>query len=399
MPKQTKPLTHTEIKAAKPKDKDYALTDGGGLSLRVRSSGAKQWRYSYNHPVTKKRINLTLGPYPELSLSDARDRRQALSSLKAKGLDPKASIEQEQTAAELALGNTLYEVASQWFEVKKTSVSADYAQDIWRSLELHIFPEEGNRPIAEISAPVIIKHLRPIEAKGSLETVKRITQRLNEIMTFAVNSGLVSANPLAGIGHAFKKPKTKNLAALRPEELPELLTKLQEANIQKQTRYLVLWQLHTMTRPSEAAKAMWAEIDLDAKLWTIPPEKMKKQREHKIPLTKQTLAILEAMKPISGHRDYIFPGTRNPKSHTNTQLVNTVLNRMGLGERTVGHGLRSLASTTLNEQGFDPEIIELALSHVDSNQVRAAYNRAEYLEKRRKLLDWWSLHISDSMVL
>ena len=168
------------------------------------------------------------------------------------------------------------------------------------------------------------------------------------------------------------------------------------ASIKRTTRCLIEWQLHTMTRPSEASGAMWKEIDMESKVWTIPSERMKKRRDQRIPLTDQMLAILEVMKPISGHREFVFPSDRDPKKPCNSQTANMALKRMGFAGRLVSHGLRSLASTTLNEQGFDRDLIEAALAHVDDNQVRSAYNRTDYLERRRPMMNWWSEHILEA---
>lgn len=213
-------------------------------------------------------------------------------------------------------------------------------------------------------------------------------------MTYAVNSGYIQANPLAGIKETFKKPQKQNMPSLKPEELPELMQALATASIKRVTRFLIEWQLHTLTRPGEAAGTRWDEIDFENKLWIIPAERMKKRREHVIPLSQQAIELLEAIKPISGHRDFVFPSDRNPRTHINNETANMALKRMGFEGRLVSHGLRSLGSTTLNEHEFNPDIIEAALAHVDKNQVRSAYNRAEYIKKRRELMDWWSDHIN-----
>ncbi len=180
-------------------------------------------------------------------------------------------------------------------------------------------------------------------------------------MNFATNCGLIQANPLTGIKAAFKKPKKENMAALQPTELPELMAAIANASIKRTTRCLLEWQLHTMTRPSEASASKWDEIDINGKVWTIPAERMKKRREHRIPLTEQALELLEVMKPISGHREFVFPSNRDPKKPCNSQTANMALKRMGFAGRLVSHGLRSLASTTLNEQGFEADLIEAAL--------------------------------------
>ncbi|EKO3516614.1 tyrosine-type recombinase/integrase [Vibrio fluvialis] len=393
MPRQTKPLTATEVKNAKPKDKEYNLVDGQGLKLRVLPSGSKQWQLNYYRPTNGKRANLNLGRYPDVSLVQARKSSMEAKELIAQGTDPQEERKRKQQEYRENHEHTFLKVSEDWFEIKRHDVTPDYAVDIWRSLELHIFPQLSDIPVKDITAPKIIQLLKPIEAKGSLETVKRLSQRLNEIMNFATNCGLIQANPLTGIRAAFKKPKKENMAALTPAELPELMGAIANASIKRTTRCLIEWQLHTMTRPSEASGARWDELDLEKNIWLIPEERMKKRREHRIPLTEQMLALLEVMKPISGHREFIFPSDRDPKKPCNSQTANMALKRMGFAGRLVSHGLRSLASTTLNEQGLDPDLIEAALAHVDDNQVRGAYNRTDYLERRRTMMAWWSEHI------
>lgn len=390
---QTTRLSDRQLKAVKPKDKDYVLTDGDGLQLRVRVNRSMQWNFNYRHPVTKNRINMALGTYPELSLAQARKKTAEARELLAQGIDPKAQRNELKQARLAETEHTFEKVATDWFELKKDSVTQAYAEDIWRSLTLHVFPSLKTTPLSEITAPMIIKLLRPIETKGSLETVKRLTQRLNEIMTYGVNSGMIFANPLSGIRAVFKKPKKQNMAALRPDELSELMVEIANASIKRTTRCLIEWQLHTMTRPAEAATTRWADINFDKGIWTIPPERMKKRRPHSIPLTKQTLALLETLKPYSGHREYVFPADRNPRTHSNSQTANMALKRMGFEGRLVSHGMRSMASTILNEHGWDPELIEVALAHVDKDEVRSAYNRADYIERRRPMMAWWSDHI------
>ena len=306
---------------------------------------------------------------------------------------PKAQRNELQEAKRAETEHTFENVATAWFELKKDSVTPAYAEDIWRSLTLHVFPSMKSTPLSEVNAPMVIKLLRPIEAKGSLETVKRVSQRLNEIMTYGVNSGMIFANPLSGIRAVFKKPKKENMAALPADELPELMMEIANASIKRTTRCLIEWQLHTMTRPAEAATTRWADIDFDKRIWTIPPERMKKRRPHTIPLTEHALSLLETLKPHSSHREYVFPSDRNPRTHANSQTANMALKRMGFQDRLVSHGMRSMASTILNEHGWDPELIEVALAHVDKDEVRSAYNRADYIERRRPMMAWWSEHI------
>jgi len=393
MAKVTTRLSDKEIKSAKPSEKEYNLFDGDGLRLRIKPNGSKNWIFNYYRPTSRKRANLSLGKYPDLSLANARRATLEANELLAQGIDPQEERKRQQQEYKSVHQHTFSNVAKEWFEIKKDDITPDYAVDIWRSLELHIFPSISKVPVSAITAPQIIDLLKPIEAKGSLETVKRLSQRLNEIMNFATNCGLVQANPLVGIKAAFKKPKKENMAALKPAELPELMTAIANASIKRTTRCLIEWQLHTMTRPSEASGASWKEIDWENEVWVIPAERMKKRRDHRIPLTDQMLALLEVMKPISGHREFIFPSDRDPKKPCNSQTANMALKRMGFAGRLVSHGLRSVASTTLNEQGFDKDLIEAALAHVDDNQVRSAYNRTDYLERRKPMMIWWSEYI------
>jgi len=404
MPKLTKPLSNTQIVKAKPKSADYKIADGGGLYIRVRKGGSKDWLFRYLIPYTKNRTDMSLGVYPHITLADARVLRQTAKTQLANNVDPKAFKKHSIRSIELEKSNTFETVMNEWLIVKATKVSKDHAIDIKRSLALHVLPTMGKRVISEITAPEMIQVLKPIQLKGNFETIRRLCQRINECMDFSVNTGIITINPLSKMNAAFQSPEKTNLPTIKPNELPELMKAITRASIKMVTKCLIEWQLHTMVRPSEAATAEWVDIDFDNKVWVIPASKMKKteaarkksDEPHLVPLTEQTLALLEFIKPISGHRDYIFPADRDPKTHTNTQTTNMALKRMGYDKRLVAHGLRSLASTTLNEQGFDADVIEKALAHIDKNEVRRAYNRADYLEPRRVLLQWWSNHIEQA---
>ena len=397
MPKVATPLNDTQIRSAKPTEKEYVLSDTQGLGLRVRPNGTKEWVFRYQKPHTKKRAKITLGSYTGgTTLKQARDTRDKYLSLLAENIDPKAHRDELNQQALLDTTTTLQVVANQWFEVKKTKVTADFALDIWRSLERHIFPLIGQRPISEITAPMAIAAIEPVAARGNLETVKRLCQRLNEIMTFAVNTGVIHHNPLAGIRERFAKPVKQHNPTLEPNQLPMLMQTLNRASIKLQTRVMIEWQLHTMVRPMESAGAKWQEIDLYQMTWTIPAERMKKKREHIVPLTAQTVALLDIMRPISGHLEHVFPSQKDPLRHANEQSPNVALKRMGFKDTLTAHGMRALASTTLNEQGFDYDVIEMALAHVDPNETRRSYNHAKYLPRRRVMMEWWSNHIDQA---
>ncbi|MEF7127517.1 integrase domain-containing protein [Escherichia coli] len=389
MARTTRPLTNTEVLRAKALEKDLTLHDGEGLFLIVKTSGKKLWRFRYQRPATKKRTMMGIGAFPALSLADARRLRADYLALLANGIDPQVQAEFIEEQQQIALDSIFSTVATNWFQIKSKSVSPDYAKDIWRSLEKDIFPAIGEIPVQQIKARTLVEALEPIKARGALETVRRLIQRINEIMIYAVNTGLIDANPASGVGMAFEKPKKQNMPTLRPEELPKLMRSLAMSNLSVPTRCLIEWQLLTLVRPSEASGVCWAEIDLDTKLWTIPPERMKAKREHIVPLSRQALDILEVMKPISAHREHIFPSRNDPKQPMNSQTANAALKRIGFGGKLVAHGLRSIASTAMNEAGFNADVIEAALAHSDKNEVRRAYNRSTYLEQRIELMEWW----------
>ncbi|CAM7163353.1 TPA: integrase domain-containing protein [Klebsiella pneumoniae] len=393
MARTTRPLTNTEVLRAKALEKDLTLHDGDGLFLIVKTSGKKLWRFRYQRPATKQRTMMGLGAFPALSLADARGLRADYLALLANGIDPQIQAEVAEEEQQIALDSIFSTVAANWFQLKSKSVTPDYAKDIWRSLEKDVFPAIGEIPVQQIKARALVEALEPIKARGALETVRRLVQRINEIMIYAVNTGLIDANPASGVGMAFERPKKKNMPTLRPEELPKLMRSLVMSHLSVPTRCLIEWQLLTLVRPSEASGARWAEIDLDAKLWTIPAVRMKAKREHIVPLSPQALEILEVMKPISAHREHVFPSRNDPKKPMNSQTANAALKRIGYEGKLVAHGLRSIASTYLNESEFNSDIIEAALAHVDKDEVRRAYNRTTYLAQRVELMNFWGLKI------
>ncbi len=330
MARTTRPLTNTEVKQAKPKAREYNLADGNGLYLRIKPNGSKLWLFNYSRPFTKKRANISLGTYPDLSLASARAKRQKMRVLLADDIDPKQfKIDQLRNQRE-AHKNTLRHVFNQWLETKKSKVSTGYAKDIEAAFQTSHRSQTRQAPYPPKSRLVTqSRQSSRLLHKGSLETVKRLCQRLNEVMVYATNTGLRDSNPLAGIQKAFESPTRRNMPTIKPDQLPELVGRLNHANVRRTTRSLIEWQLHTMVRPNEAAGARWEELDLTQKLWTIPAARMKRRRPHTVPLTDQMLAILDTMKPISARREFVFPSERNPRTHTHTQTANMALKRMG----------------------------------------------------------------------
>lgn len=390
-------LTAKEVKETKGREKPYRINDGGGLYLLIKPNKLKYWEFRYKNRITGKTTMLGLGSLDVLTLKQARDRAHDMRVLINDGIDPKQHRLDKRTKKKQELANTFFVVAQGWVKTKN-KLKPKTVHDNWRKLELYAFPRFGDMPVSSLTPLVVQDALRPLANKGKLETVKRTIQLVNEVMNFAINSGLLQHNVLAGVGKTFESPDAKHMAALKPHEITELLQTVATANMQLATKCLIEWQLHTMTRPSEAAGARWDEIDFENNLWIIPETRMKMKREHRIPLTPQTTAILERIRLLSGHRVHIFPSMRFPKRSIDAETINKALGRIGFKDRTTAHGMRSLASTTLNEQGFDPDIIEAALAHQDRNAIRAAYNRTDYLERRRKMMEWWSNYIGEAAV-
>ncbi|HCL5348485.1 TPA: tyrosine-type recombinase/integrase [Salmonella enterica subsp. salamae serovar [1],40:z35:e,n,x,z15] len=390
MPRVTMPLNHSEIKAARPADKEYTLQDGNGLYLLIKPNGSRIWRFRYSRPGDGQRVLLSFGSLGEVTLADARKRREEYRAMLAKGIDPQRHQQQQQEAESIRRNNTFRKVAANWYEMKLAqNLAPNTIKDIWRSLEKYVFPDIGDTPVNELTARQFVTLLEPIKARGNLETLKRVLQRINEVMDYAANSGLTEFNTAANVRKAFPTPVKKHMPSIRPEQLPDLMQALSVASIERQTRLLIEWQLLTVTRPAEAASTRWCEIDMDAATWTIPEGRMKMRRQHVIPLSYQALAVLEEMKKISAGREHVFLGYKDPKQPMCSQTANVALKRMGFKGVLVSHGMRAIFSTAANEEGFEPDVIEAALAHVDTNVVRRSYNRSDYLEKRVVLMRWW----------
>lgn len=342
MARTTTPLTNTEIKAAKAKDKEHTLQDGGGLYLLIKPSGVKIWRFNYYRPDTKTRALISFGAYPSISLADARQLRENAKSLLAKNIDPQ-NHQRELTEAETAMNShTFAKVAEAWMQIKKSEISPDYAKDVWRSIEKDLLPTLGNLPVSLIKAKTVISALEPVSGRGALETVRRLSQRVNEIMIYAVNSGLIDANPASGIGRAFKKPAKEHMPTIRPEELPAFMKAVSLASIDLTTRLVIKWQLLTLVRPAEAAETAWEDIDIENKEWRIPAHKMKGNQKrkasgyiHVIPLSEPALDILQTLSPLSQHREHVFPSIKKPKAPMNSQTANAAIKRMGYQDMLV----------------------------------------------------------------
>ncbi|EDT2963630.1 DUF4102 domain-containing protein [Salmonella enterica subsp. enterica] len=393
-----RPLSATEVQKAKPASKPYYLFDGRGLCFQVTPKGRKYWHCRYKRPSTGKMTFVSLGAYPDLSLADARLEHQKFLALLAKGIDPKALEREAQQQVKIAEETRFRVVAEKWHSTKKAKVTEQHHAQIWSSLENNVLPAIGDIPVTELKAPDLIAALRPIEARGALETLRRIVQRVNEVMEHAINLGMIDVNPLYRVNRIFDKPEVTNMPTIPPERLPELVQRIEMTNLSLMTRYLIKWQLLTLVRPGEAAGTMWCEFDMEKKIWTIPPERMKKKREHKVPLTNEMIWILKQLKPLSQNSVFVFPGRGNTHKSMHSETVNKALRRMGYSGELVSHGFRALGGTAMVDAGFSMDIIDAVLAHAkDKNKERkmlTPYNRSNYLVPRTELMEWWSKQVS-----
>ncbi|MBD1576645.1 tyrosine-type recombinase/integrase [Vibrio sp. S11_S32] len=399
-------ITDKTVQHLKYKDKEYNLTVDNGLYLRVRptkskkklNAGGKSWQFKYKHPISNKDMKISMGAYPELTLQEAKAIAAEYRKQLTLGIDPKQDLEEKLIEEQRKYDDSFKSIATEWFERKKKSVSEFHANRVWRTLEKYVLSHLGSRPIAEITRREAITILRPLEKDGKLSTIKRICQTLNQIMEFAVASDIIQANPLTKMIGAFEKHEVTHMPSIRPDMLGELLFKLESnQTIQNKTKLLILWQLHTIARPKEAARTRWTDIDLENRVWTIPAEEMKRRRIHRVPLTQSSIDILLEMKRYSENREFVFPGERNRNNHASVYTANAALKRsLGFKNELVAHGLRSIASTALHENGFDTLLIEACLSHLDQNTTRASYLRTDFLEQRKDIMCWWSEYITKS---
>lgn len=379
------PLSDTATRQAKFTGKQQKLSDEKGLFLLITSSG-KYWRLKFRFGGKEK--VLALGVYPEVSLKEARVKREEARRLLADGIDPSLARKQSKVASRLASENSFEVIAREWHQGQLARWSPGHAQRVIESLEADAFPELGLVPVAELTAPIMLDALRKIEARGATETAGRVLQRISSVMRYAIQTGRVSYNPAQDLKGALRATKQEHRPALPRADLPEFYRRLAAEPLNPATRLAIHLLMLTMTRPGEVRFARWDEFDMARAEWRIPAERMKMRAPHIVPLSRQALAVLEELRLISGHCELLFPSERKLTDPMSENTLSYAMGRMGYKGIATPHGFRALASTILNEEGFDPDVIERQLAHAERNKVRAAYHRAEYLDDRRKLLQW-----------
>jgi len=381
-------LTDVAIRNAAPKDKPYKISDGGGLYLSVQPSGGKLWRKKYRYNGREK--SLSIGPYPRVTLAEARDAREAAMKVLERGEDPSFLKQEEKRRRATAAGNTFEATTNDWWKHKRGGWSMKHAKAVMQTLEANIFPHLGKRPVSEITPPELLAVIRKIERRGSLEIASKVLQRCNSVFRFAIVTGIATYNPAADLREVLKTPKRRNHPALKESELQEFLERFDAYDGHTLTKLALRLLILTFVRSGELRGAYWDEFNLKKGEWRIPAERMKMKDEHIVPLSTQSIALIEQLREINGHRELVFASLVNPRKPISGNALLYALYRMGYHSRSTVHGFRQTASTILNENGFSPDAIERQLAHAERNKIRAAYNKAEYLPERRKMMQAWA---------
>ncbi|NBX67227.1 MAG: DUF4102 domain-containing protein [Proteobacteria bacterium] len=377
-------LTELKLKGLKPKAKTYRLADSNGLCIEVRPTGSKYWRYRYR--FAGKFQMLALGEYPLVSLSDARQARNEAKLLLAQGKHPAREKKAEKIRKTTANENTFEAVARRWMAIKSKNLNPKYAKQSLERMEQHVFLRIGALPIADITIPDCTSVVERVGERGTIETAKRIKQLMGQIFRYAAQRGLCIHNPAADLRDILPSHKEKHHPCIHPSELPDLLKAMKAYKGDRLTVAAMHLLALTFVRTGELIGATWSEIDWSRAEWHIPKERMKMKRPHLVPLSRQAIAILKDLQTQTGEREHIFFSAAAKSKHISNGAVLMALRRMGYQGRMTGHGFRALASTILNEQGYAPDVIERQLAHEDADKIRSAYNRAEYLLERKKMM-------------
>ncbi|HBC7363794.1 MULTISPECIES: tyrosine-type recombinase/integrase [Enterobacterales] len=394
-------LTDIKVRTAKPTDKQYKLTDGNGMHLLVHPNGSKYWRLQYRFGGKQKM--LALGVYPDVSLADARGRRDEARKLLANSIDPGDKKKNDKVEQEEA--RTFEQLAIEWHATNK-KWSEEHSRRVLKSLEDNLFPAIGKRNIADLKTRDLLVPIKAVELSGRLEVASRLQQRTTAIMRYAVQSGLLDYNPAQEMVGAVASSNRQHRAALELKRIPELLQRIGSYSGRPLTRLAVELTLLVFIRSSELRFARWSEIDFETSMWTIPAEReaiegvkhsqrgSKMRTPHLVPLSRQALAILKQVHKLSGDRDFVFIGDHDHRKPMSENTVNKALRVMGYDTKVevCGHGFRTMACSSLIESGlWSRDAVERQMSHIERNSVRAAYiHKAEHLDERRLMLQWWA---------
>lgn len=391
MPKEA--LTDTACREAKPTDKNYRLWDRDGLYLEIMKNGSKLWRVKFYNP---KETRLSLGKYPVVTLKEARNRVFELRRQLSQGINPSEARRKEKSDKRAASENTFKAIALEWFEKREKTWSENYKSKVKRGLELNVFPYIGNRPIKDITPAIILEDcLRRIEKRGSLDIAGRTKQIVGLVFDYAISTSKCEWNAARNLKNALTPHQPEHFRSIDVKQYPLIARALErnEARLMERTRRAVAISFYTFLRPCEVRTARWAHIDFEAALWTIPADVMKKRKDHIIPLSKQVLLLLEAQKRETYDQDpnFVFPSQSKRGKPMSDGTVNKAIQRLGFGSAMVAHGVRAFARTTIREKlKYDSEVIERQLSHGPTGPLRGAYDRTQFLDIRKTMMQDWA---------
>lgn len=389
-------LNARKVETAKPEEKDYKLFDEEGLFLLVKKNGNKHWRLKYRF-LGKEKL-LALGPYPLLSLQDAREAKLDAKRLIAGGIDPVVHKKSNKEDAARNVQNTFQAIALEWYENRKDIWKPRYADDVLKRLKEDIFPHIGKMPIKDIEPPLLLEVIRKIEKRGALELAKRQLQKCGEVFRYAIATGRAVRDPSNDIKEALKPVKKTHFASIEVEELPQFIAdlKMNKGRLYPTTQNALWLMMLTFVRTSELINAKWEEIDFERKRWIIPAERMKMGKEHIVPLADQTIEILKNQKEFSGQWDHVFPSPVKPQKSISNNTILGALKRMGYQGRMTGHGFRSLAMGAIKQElGFRHEVVDRQLAHTPKSKIDKAYDRAAFLNERTEMMDRWAKYVFD----
>jgi len=392
-------LTDIEIRKAKPAASLVKLSDGGGLQLWITPDGAKRWRLAYRFGGSQKA--LAIGVYPAVGLKEAREAREEAKRLLAEGRDPSLTKKLAKAVRVAESANTFDAIACELLDKKRREAKAERTLGKLEWLLGLARPALGARPIAEITAPEVLSVLRAVEARGRHETAKRLRATIGQVFRYAVATGRAEADPTGALKGALTSPKVQHRAAIiEPKAFGALLRAMLGYQGAPETQAALQLIALTLVRPGELRAAEWVEFDLDASVWSIPGEKMKMRRPHRVPLAPRVVAILRDLRAITGQGKFLFPSVRSASRCMSENTINAALRRMGFAkDEMCGHGFRSSASSMLNECGlWNPDAIERQLAHVDNDSVRRAYARADYWDERVRMMAWWADYLDELCV-
>ncbi|KFX14676.1 tyrosine-type recombinase/integrase [Pectobacterium betavasculorum] len=381
-------LNARQVETAKPKEKPYKMADGGGLYLLVKTNGSRYWRLKYR--IDGKEKLLALGVYPDVSLADARAKRDEARKGIAGGIDPLEVKKEQKVEREAQIKNTFQEIALEWHNMKVKKWSAGYASDILEAFNKDVFPFIGQRPVADIKPLELLNVLKKMEDRGATEKAKKVRQRCGEVFRYAIVTGRAEYNPAPDLTSAMQGHESTHYPFLTTEELPAFFKALAGYSGSELMVLAARLLIITGLRTGELRGALWSEIDTKKALWEISAERMKMRRPHIIPLSTQALAIIEQIRAMTGQFPLLFPGRNDPSKTMSEASINQVFKRIGYTGRVTGHGFRHTMSTVLHEQGYNTAWIETQLAHVDKNAIRGTYNHAQYLDGRREMLQWYA---------